>query len=786
MRLSTSLLIVGCILSLASGQWLETNLVLPDPLSGFGSPGTMVYNTGNNFLFVGCDNGVAIVDGFSNQLIAHTSTRNLRDGVAYYAPQVNRLYWLGGSSGGTTFVLDGATGQDLKHITTPNGSAVCYNPAVNRVYVSAYDTSGYVVVIDATRDSVVRRLGLTVGYQSTVCCDPDDNKVYVMSYMDGAIFVVDCTVDSIIDTIPIGGVPGQLVYNRVGNKLYCCSWDGSVTAIDCRSDTVLARIVLPGGVETAAFNPVANKLYCDDGEGIDIISGQGDTLLGRVARRYVRTMACDSADDLIWCSLNSDTVVAIDGRGDSLCAEVAVGNVPGAMCYNPTRNRLYLKDGHLTVFNPAARQVDKRILLGFEPVAVCWARSSHKIYCAGRSEAAVEVITIANQVLGSVPVGRDPVALAYDRPLGLVCCANNRDSTVSIIACNGDSVVGTVWVGARPGRLCVDTILHKAWCSIAGGVAVVDLQAESLTAVIPVADTGMLLADAARARVYCATGYNAHVAVLDAAGDSMIVSLPVGGPAQALSLNPDANRVYCATWDNDAVAVIDGAALRVVNIIPVGSDPTALFYNERRNKLYCANGYYSNDETVTVIDCSMEAPIATIDVRVSPSALAYDSTADRLYCLSTGDDNVAIVDCQPDTMVKLIRVGSRPAAAVCANDFRRMYVANQNGSSVSVVRDTASSGVETQDDLLAGPKPAPTIIRSVLVLNGPGTRSELPERNSVMSRAVLLDVGGRKVLDLRSGANDVRALAPGVYFVRGPETVDGRPVASVRKVVVTR
>ena len=35
-----------------------------------------------------------------------------------------------------------------------------------------------------------------------------------------------------------------------------------------------------------------------------------------------------------------------------------------------------------------------------------------------------------------------------------------------------------------------------------------------------------------------------------------------------------------------------------------------------------------------------------------------------------------------------------------------------------------------------------------------------------MHRAELLDITGRKVLDLEPGVNDVRALAPGVYFVR--------------------
>jgi hypothetical protein len=51
---------------------------------------------------------------------------------------------------------------------------------------------------------------------------------------------------------------------------------------------------------------------------------------------------------------------------------------------------------------------------------------------------------------------------------------------------------------------------------------------------------------------------------------------------------------------------------------------------------------------------------------------------------------------------------------------------------------------------------------------------------------VLLDISGRKVLDLHTGANDVRALAPGVYFLSGPKTEDGRPDVALRKIVVTR
>jgi len=60
-------------------------------------------------------------------------------------------------------------------------------------------------------------------------------------------------------------------------------------------------------------------------------------------------------------------------------------------------------------------------------------------------------------------------------------------------------------------------------------------------------------------------------------------------------------------------------------------------------------------------------------------------------------------------------------------------------------------------------------------LDSPGTGTAL---------RTLLDTDGRQVMTLHSGANDVRALAPGVYFVRA---VDSElSAASCQKVVVTR
>jgi hypothetical protein len=58
--------------------------------------------------------------------------------------------------------------------------------------------------------------------------------------------------------------------------------------------------------------------------------------------------------------------------------------------------------------------------------------------------------------------------------------------------------------------------------------------------------------------------------------------------------------------------------------------------------------------------------------------------------------------------------------------------------------------------------------------------TETAEVSDRVPRPALLDIGGRKIMDLRPGANDVRELTPGIYFAQEAQT---QPVL---KVVITR
>jgi hypothetical protein len=112
---------------------------------------------------------------------------------------------------------------------------------------------------------------------------------------------------------------------------------------------------------------------------------------------------------------------------------------------------------------------------------------------------------------------------------------------------------------------------------------------------------------------------------------------------------------------------------------------------------------------------------------------------------------------------------TRDAVAHREDNVVTTAIAWIDSSSSVAVEETPSDEVRTAN--------AASVVRGVLFL--PEASSHKPQAASW-----LLDISGRKVLDLLPGPNDVRALAPGVYFVREASGVR-REASRVRKVVVT-
>ncbi len=102
-------------------------------------------------------------------------------------------------------------------------------------------------------------------------------------------------------------------------------------------------------------------------------------------------------------------------------------------------------------------------------------------------------------------------------------------------------------------------------------------------------------------------------------------------------------------------------------------------------------------------------------------------------------------------------------------------------SCVWVCKYTGSGVEETPNADVRTTNRVPTIAGGVLLLTG----RVGGERLAVCAH--LLDISGRKVMVLRPGANDVSALAPGVYFIREAQLqATSRKPQATRKVVIAR
>jgi len=146
---------------------------------------------------------------------------------------------------------------------------------------------------------------------------------------------------------------------------------------------------------------------------------------------------------------------------------------------------------------------------------------------------------------------------------------------------------------------------------------------------------------------------------------------------------------------------------------------------------------------------------------------------------------VTVIGGASNEVLRTIAVDSGPID-FCYNPVQnRVYVANYFGATISVLRDSGGGVEEGQQPIGNRQEPMATVVRRVLHLLSSPYPLPAGEGQGVRELSWLLDATGRKVMELQAGPNDVRHLAPVIYFVRRPSAASGERSA-VHKVVITR
>ena len=420
-----------------------------------------------------------------------------------------------------------------------------------------------------------------------------------------------------------------------------------------------------------------------------------------------------------------------------------------------------------------------------------------------------------------------PLLGCYVEPQDKLYCSDDRSGLVAVIDCSMDSLVRRVFTpGSRLRSPVYSSGSNKLYYGARVGnddaLLVIDCACDSFVAALSLnfGATPSVVYNPAMDRIYWAGNLGeSTVVAVDCAGDSVVAEVLVGQYPSALVCNPDSNRVYFASYRGDSlfisaidcaadtiagtvfvlsgygrsahemcyipsqdvvccgigdsIVMVDGAARQVVGYVQSGGYPRRFYLDRLSNKLYCL---LEGSDELAVIDCRDMSLEAKIRLAARVSEMAFDSIADRMWVTSPDYGCMSLVDGRTNSFLGLFEAGDSPGDIAWVPQHRSMYVVDQAGQAILVLRDTAMAGVYENPVSLPA-RAMPTIVRGVLMMGDRGQKTG--------DRAELLDISGRKVLDLRPGANDVRRLAPGVYFVSEPRTTN-QGLRTTTKVVVTR
>jgi YVTN family beta-propeller protein len=493
---------------------------------------------------------------------------------------------------------------------------------------------------------------------------------------------------------------------------------------------------------------------------------------------------------------DGNNVTVVDGATNAT-ADVS-GRAPRSVAVNPITNKVYVSGGDavgmVMVVDGATNETDTLPAARFS-AAVAVNPVTNRVYVAGGGAfGIVTVIDGATNDVFSLEAGGGPCAVAVNPVTNRIYVANRTGKSVTVI----DGVTydtDTVSTDTGAFAVAVNPVTNKIYVAHFyvsdkdSSVTVIDGATNDTTRLVAGLYPCAVAVNAVTNKIYVANRGGGTVTVIDGATNATS-TVPTGAWSCALAVNTIMNKVYVANRDGYSVTVIDGATNRTT-MVDAG-EPLAVAVNPVTGKAYVVQKSRglkvitdapTNDTRLHVevsrlpgdttsfarpnltgkgVNRSTPGRTAMMGVgnRMNTSQAAWDWAS---ITSGAGTDSVTwTYYWGADTLILgesfVCCVPLEDQAAITTNLGLGTPFAG-NVEVYPIYRIGLAGGVEEPMSDERGMMIArPTVIRGVLNLQA--------AVYNLQSEIVLLSVDGRKAMNLRVGANDVRTIPPGVYFVR--------------------
>ena len=262
--------------------------------------------------------------------------------------------------------------------------------------------------------------------------------------------------DSVIATIPVGGLPLYLALDTINGNLYVPNHeDNTVSVISGQTNSVIGNPIAvrdtPLGI---AFDSTNGNLYVanDADNTVSVISGQTNTVIGNPipVGQAPFGIAFDSTNNNLYvASYGDNTVSVISGQTNTVVDSIkSIGNGhPYSIAFDSTNGNLYVVNyagyNHDSVGNTVSvisgqtnTVVGDPIPVGTDPHGIAFDSTNNNLYVTNYSDNTVSVISgQSNSVVGNpIAVGTNPYGIAFDSANSNIYETNSGINTVSVIS----------------------------------------------------------------------------------------------------------------------------------------------------------------------------------------------------------------------------------------------------------------------------------------------------------------------------------------------------------------
>ncbi|MBS1524807.1 MAG: beta-propeller fold lactonase family protein [Bacteroidetes bacterium] len=645
-------------------------------------------------LYLGCGNGVVVVDASTYSVIANIPTPIVAQGIAV-SPDGSRIYvttyW-----GNSVTVISTATNTVVNTINTgmaPDGIAI--SPDGSKLY-TANANSNSVSVISTSAGTVIATIPVGA-LPEGISVTPDGSKVFVAISNANAVSVIDASTNIVTGTIAVGHSPFAFG-NFITGHANCSPVTFSITVNPSSVTPTITAGPVTGYASTCVLTPSVSP-------HIEQFTVTGSGLTGGI------TATAPTGFEI---SLSAGA-----GYGPSVTVPLSGGSVSSAVVYVRAAASKVIGgiSGNVILSSPGTTAQDVAVM-GFVNFPQTVDNVPNKVYNNGDIVPAISFTGTAdsyqwsnnNLTIGltgagagniasfqAVNTGSSPVTATVTvtpTPSDFAYVDNYGSNNVSVIATVNNTVVATIPVGTNPWGVAVSPDNSRVYVTNQGSnnVSVINTATRSVIATIGVGvQPEGIVVNNDGTKVYVANAIGSTISVISTVTNAVIATINPGAVPREVSLSPDGSRLYVVNDGANTVSVINTTTNAIVATIPVGKAPFSSVMSSDGSKLYVTN-YAGN--SVSVINTATNAVTTTIPVGTNPDGLALSPDGTRLYVSNSNSSSVTQINTLTNSVVKTFTTPINPQGISVSPDGTLAYVINFTGD-VKVLSTTTGQVLAT-------------------------------------------------------------------------------------------